>query len=80
MLPEVDHERREVFGRRVRELRKARGLSQEGFVHVAGLDRTYVGGVERGERGERNVSLDNIYRLADALAVEPGELFSTSAP
>ena len=61
-----------AFGQKVRELRSARGYSQESFAHVAGLDRTYVGGVER---GERNISLDNIWRLADALQVKPSELF-----
>lgn len=61
-----------AFGHRIRELRRAVGLSQEQFAHVAGLDRTYVGSVER---GERNVSLDNIYRLALALRVEARDLF-----
>ncbi|WP_298742168.1 helix-turn-helix domain-containing protein [uncultured Microbacterium sp.] len=57
---------------RARELRAPLGLRQERLGHAAGLDRTYIGGIER---GERNVSLDNIWRLADALGVEPGELF-----
>lgn len=74
--PELQAEllaRRVVFGQRVRELRKARGWSsQEKFAHEAGFDRTYVGGVER---GERNVSIDNIWRLADTLGVQPGDLF-----
>ena len=61
-------------GARVRELRKPLGLSQEGLAHEAGLDRTYIGGVER---GERNISHDNIWRLADALGVRPGDLFSS---
>jgi transcriptional regulator with XRE-family HTH domain len=60
-----------VFEQRVRELRAEAGLSQEEFAHRVGLDRTYVGGVER---GERNLGLDNIYRLADALGVTPREL------
>jgi transcriptional regulator with XRE-family HTH domain len=64
--------RRRAFGDRVRELRKGRGLSQEQLGHVAGLDRTYIGGVER---GERNISLDNIWLLADALNVSPSDLF-----
>ncbi|MFT4264828.1 MAG: helix-turn-helix transcriptional regulator [Nocardioides sp.] len=65
--------RRRAFGIRVRSLRTPLGLSQEGLGQVADLDRTYIGGIER---GERNVSLDNIWKLADALGVEPGELFA----
>ena len=57
---------------RVRELREALTLSQEAFAHKAGLDRTYVSGVER---GRRNPTLDVLYRLADALEVEVRDLF-----
>ena len=59
------------FGRRLRRLRRDRDLSQEAVAHMAGLDRTYVSGVER---GERNLSLVNICRLAGALGVEPSAL------
>ena len=52
------------FGERVRKLRKECGWSQEEFADNCGLDRTYVGGIER---GERNLSLVNIARLAKAL-------------
>jgi transcriptional regulator with XRE-family HTH domain len=55
-----------LFGERVRILRQARGLSQEALALVAGLDRTYIGGVER---GERNISLINIQKIAQALDV-----------
>ena len=61
-----------LFGQRVRQLRKVRGWSQEMFAHQVGLDRSYMGGVER---GERNVSLENICLIAKALGVAPGELF-----
>lgn len=59
------------FGMRVREIRKRKGLSQEALAITCKLDRTYIGGVER---GERNVSLINIYRIAEGLGVKPGEL------
>lgn len=62
---------RKAFGARVRELRHGAGISQEDLAHRADLDRSYVGQVER---GERNISLDNIYRLADGLGVEAGSL------
>lgn len=52
---------------RVREERLKHGDTQEQLAHLAELDRSYVGQVER---GERNISLDNIYRLADALGIE----------
>ena len=62
---------RAAFGKRVRESRKLAGLSQEELAHRADLDRSYVGQVER---GERNVSLDNIYRLANGLGMVAGDL------
>lgn len=64
---------REAFGRRVRELRKERGLSQEKLAELAGLHYTYVGGIER---GERNPALVNISRIAAALDVTLAELFA----
>jgi transcriptional regulator with XRE-family HTH domain len=66
-----------LFGRRVRELRKLRGWSQEDFALVVDLDRSYIGGVER---GERNVSLENICLIAKALEVSPSQLFSEWKP
>jgi transcriptional regulator with XRE-family HTH domain len=60
------------FGERVRELRKLKQLSQEELALACDLDRTYIGGVER---GERNISLVNIYKIADALEVTPALLF-----
>jgi len=60
------------FGQRVRELRQKAGLSQEELAHRAGLRRTYMGGIER---GERNVSLKNIEAIAKALSVDLSELF-----
>ncbi len=62
---------RKSFGKNLRERRLALGLSQEELAERADLHRTYVGSVER---GERNVSLENIVRLADALKVKPSDL------
>lgn len=59
------------FGKRIRAKREDLGISQEELAARADLDRTYVGGVER---GERNVSLVNIHRLAKALDTTPKEL------
>jgi transcriptional regulator with XRE-family HTH domain len=59
------------FGKRLRERRMARGLSQEAFAQAAGLDRTYISGIER---GKRNVSLRNIEVIAQALDVSISEL------
>ena len=61
-----------LFGSRIRQLRKEGGLSQEAFAELCDLDRTYVGGIER---GERNVSLVNISKIATALKLPPIELF-----
>jgi transcriptional regulator with XRE-family HTH domain len=62
---------RKTVADNVRRLRKAQGLSQEAFADHCGLHRTYVGAIER---AERNVSLDNIAKLAQALDTEPWRL------
>lgn len=62
-----------LFGMRLRLLRKKRGWSQERLAFECNLDRTYVGGVER---GERNIALLNICRLAKALNLPPRELLN----
>lgn len=68
LLPE---DARILFGSKLRVFRQRRGLSQEKLSFEAGLDRSYVGGVER---GERNIALLNIFKLARALKVHPKEL------
>jgi len=60
------------LGRQIRKVRVSRGVSQENFSAVAGLGRSYYGGVER---GERNIAALNLMRIASALNVEVGELF-----
>ncbi len=60
-----------TFGQRLIELRKAKGWSQEHLALESGLARSYLGGVER---GQRNIAVLNIHRLADALGVEPSSL------
>lgn len=61
-----------VFGKRVTALRKIRGWSQEQLSLESGLARSYLGGIER---GQRNISLVNIYRLAESLSLPPATLF-----
>lgn len=63
---------KKAFGMRVRKLRTKKALSQEALALASGLDRTYIGGVER---GERNISLVNIHKIAEALDVPLGKLF-----
>jgi ribosome-binding protein aMBF1 (putative translation factor) len=68
---------RKLFAANLWLERKARGLSQRALAQLAGLDRTYVGSVER---GERNVSIDNVERLAEALGIELADLFKRIRP
>lgn len=68
-----DKDPRILFGSKLRQLREKRGLSQEKLGFEAGLDRSYVGGVER---GERNIALLNIFKLARALKIHPKELLN----
>lgn len=72
MSKKADDPIKAAFGQRVRELRTKKGLSQEALALACELDRTYIGGIER---GERNVSLLNIRKIADALGVAAKDLF-----
>lgn len=60
-----------IIGDNIRSHRKRIGISQEELGAIAGLDRTYVGGVER---GERNISAINIEKIAKALKIKPDKL------
>ena len=60
------------FGKAVRQKRHELGVSQEAFADLCELDRTYIGGIER---GERNVALVNIERIARALKISLSQLF-----
>jgi transcriptional regulator with XRE-family HTH domain len=60
------------FGKALRKRRHKLGVSQEEFADLCGLDRTYVGGIER---GERNLALLNIEKLAKALKISLSDLF-----
>jgi transcriptional regulator with XRE-family HTH domain len=60
-----------ILGATIRDLRTKLGYSQELLAEKANLHRTYIGGIER---GERNVALENIIRLAHALKVKPSQL------
>jgi transcriptional regulator with XRE-family HTH domain len=61
----------QAFGNALTALRKERGFSQEQLALESGLDRSYVGGIER---GEKNPSLTNVFKLASALNVRPSEI------
>jgi transcriptional regulator with XRE-family HTH domain len=59
---------RSIVATNIRRYRQARGLSQQDFANEIDMDRTYYGGVER---GERNVSIDNVERIAKGLEISP---------
>ncbi|PPI57870.1 XRE family transcriptional regulator [Rathayibacter rathayi] len=67
----MEGELQKVFGRNLRRYREARGLSQEDFADEVGVHRTYMGGVER---GERNLTFKSVERLADSIGQDPLEL------
>ena len=65
---------RQQVGHRVRELRTAKGISQERLALDSGLDRTYINSVER---GRRNISIVNIHRIAQALGISTSHFFAS---
>ena len=60
-------ERMIAFGKRVREVRKSKGISQEKLAEMAGIDRSYMGNIER---GEKNITLKKAYEICDALDID----------
>ena len=74
-MAEGDLQRR--VGANLRRLRVERGFSQEAFADRLGYHRTYIGGVER---GERNLTLRTVERLAAVLGVDPLDLFAVTPP
>jgi len=60
------------FGRVVRQLRKEKGLSQEAFADLAGVDRGYMGNIER---GKSNITLSKVFQISAALQLEPAQIF-----
>lgn len=62
-----------AFGERVRQIRKEKGLSQEALADLAGIDRSYMGHIER---GDQNITLTKIYQISEALRVSVSDLIS----
>lgn len=63
---------REKFGKRLQQVRKEKGFTQETLADAIGIHRTYIGIIER---GEQSVSLDNVYRIAKVMKIKLSELF-----
>ncbi len=72
----MEGELQRVLGRNVRRYREARGLSQEAFADLLGYHRTYMGGLER---GERNLTLQSVEKLARQIEMDPLELLRADA-
>ena len=64
---------RVLIGKRIRQLRQDRKITQEELSNLAGLDRTYIASVEA---GRRNISIVNIYKISTALGISLKEFFS----
>ncbi|HUY29963.1 MAG TPA: helix-turn-helix transcriptional regulator [Acidimicrobiales bacterium] len=71
MVGPVEGDLQRALGRRLRARREALGLSQEAFAETLGVHRTYMGGIER---GERNLTLKSVERIAARLGADPIEL------
>jgi transcriptional regulator with XRE-family HTH domain len=73
----VQPDPKDIFGQNVRRIRNEAGLSQEELADRADLHRTYISSIER---GQRNVSLENIFAIAAALGVSPADLVKPMPP
>lgn len=69
----MDGDLQRTLGRNLRAYRKAHGLSQEAFAEVLGVHRTYMGGIER---GERNLTLKSVERIASRIEMKPQSLLT----
>jgi transcriptional regulator with XRE-family HTH domain len=74
-LEDVEGDLQKTLGRNLRRYREQRGLSQEDFADLVGVHRTYMGGVER---GERNLTLRSVERLAAVIEVDPLDLLRSA--
>jgi transcriptional regulator with XRE-family HTH domain len=72
----VEGDLQQAVGRNLRAYRAAKGLSQEAFADVLGFHRTYMGGIER---GERNLTLKSVERIAERIDVDPLTLLDARA-
>jgi len=73
----VEGELQRTVGRNLRAYREARGLSQEAFADLLHFHRTYMGGIER---GERNLTLRSLERIAERIELDPLELLQPQPP
>jgi transcriptional regulator with XRE-family HTH domain len=73
----VEGDLQRAVGRNLRAYREAKGLSQEAFADVLGVHRTYMGGIER---GERNLTLKSLERLAERVDLDPRALLDAQGP
>ena len=71
----MEGELQQILGRNLRAYRKAHNLSQEGFADIMGVHRTYMGGLER---GERNLTLRSLERIAMRISIDPVQLLERS--
>jgi len=63
---------RAIFGKKIKQIRLKQGLSQEALADISGLHRTYISNIEN---GNRNVSIKNVEKLANALSIKIKDLF-----